>query len=91
MSELDWYEDRNLQILWHKLSGAAKDVLRCLCENGPTYDGNVPSKMGRDELLREGYAAKIVIKNIDWGYQAATYKGAHVYKAGKSLLRGGTA
>jgi hypothetical protein len=67
---------------WNGLSGAAKDTLICLCKNGPTWDGDVPSKAGRDELLAKGLAAKIVLKGNEQGYQAATYKGSHTYRAG---------
>lgn len=76
----DWLEPYFTE--WHNLSGAAKDVLICLCKHGPTYDGDVPSKVGRDELLDKQMAAKIVLKNNEQGYQAATYKGSHVYRAG---------
>lgn len=34
------------------LSGAAVDVLGQLFVNGPTWDGNLISKSGRDELVR---------------------------------------
>jgi hypothetical protein len=36
----------------------AADVLRCLFFNGPTWDGNVPSKSGRDELVDMKLAAR---------------------------------
>ncbi len=68
--------------IWNALSGAAKDTLICLCKHGPTWDGDVPSKLGRDELLEKKLAAKIVIKGDEQGYQAATYKGSFVYRAG---------
>lgn len=35
-------------------SGAIRDTLRCLFFHGPTWDGNVPSKQGRDALCRVG-------------------------------------
>jgi hypothetical protein len=40
------------------LGGGAADTLRCLFFHGPTWDGNVPSKSGRDELVRMGLAAR---------------------------------
>lgn len=40
------------------LSGAAAETLRCLFFHGPTWDGNVPSKSGRDELVNMGLAAR---------------------------------
>lgn len=36
------------------LGGGAQDVLFCLFMLGPTEDGNVPSKCGRDELYNAG-------------------------------------
>ncbi len=33
------------------MSSAAHDTLRCLFFHGPTWDGDVPSKSGRDELV----------------------------------------
>lgn len=35
---------------FNPLSGAAIDTLWCLFLHGPTWDGNLPSKAGRDEL-----------------------------------------
>ncbi|MDO7841120.1 hypothetical protein [Sphingomonas immobilis] len=36
------------------LSGAATEVLWCLFALGPTEDGNLPSKSGRDDLFDKG-------------------------------------
>lgn len=38
------------------MSGAAREVMRCLFLHGPTWDGNIPSKVGRGELVKLGYA-----------------------------------
>ena len=38
------------------LSAAAIEVLEQLYANGPTWDGNVCSKVGRGELVRAGIA-----------------------------------
>lgn len=76
----DWIAEAERD--WAGLSGAARDTLICLCRKGPTWDGDVPSKGGRDELLDKKMAAKIVIKNNEQGYQAATYKGSRAYKYG---------
>jgi hypothetical protein len=40
------------------MSGAARDVMHGLFLNGPTWDGNLPSKTGRDWLVEKGYAAR---------------------------------
>lgn len=36
------------------LSGGEFDTLWCLFRNGPTWDGNIPSKAGRDDLYERG-------------------------------------
>lgn len=60
------------------LAGAALDTLIALVENGPLWDGDLPSKSGRYELLELGMAVRIVVKGED-GYQAATIEGARAY------------
>ena len=64
----------------HDLTGAEKDTLIALVENGPLWDGDVPSKQGRDSLVQGGLAAKVVVKGED-GWQAATYAGRDAYRA----------
>jgi len=39
-------------------SGAVTEVMRALWMSGPVWDGNLPSKAGRDDLVRLGYAAR---------------------------------
>jgi len=62
------------------MTGAEKDTLIALVEQGPLWDGDVPSKQGRDSLVQRGLAAKVVVKGED-GWQAATYAGRDAYKA----------
>lgn len=51
------------------MTGAARDVMRCLFFHGPTSDGDLPSKVGRGELVELGYAER-------WnGWQWLTAKG----------------
>jgi hypothetical protein len=40
------------------LSGAEHDTLWCMFKNGPTWDGNLPSKSGRDALVEAGFAER---------------------------------
>ena len=40
------------------MSAAARDTLRCLFFHGPTLDGDVPSKTGRDEIVDLGLAER---------------------------------
>jgi hypothetical protein len=59
---------------WHALSSEAKETLFALVKEGPLFDGDVPSKSGRDELLEHGLATKCVVKG-EQGFQAANYLG----------------
>ncbi len=63
-----------------QLTGAEKDTLIALVEQGPLWDGDVPSKTGRDALMAQGLAVRVVVKGED-GWQAATYAGRDAYKA----------
>lgn len=62
------------------MTGAEKDTLIALVECGPLWDGDVPSKTGRDALIAQGLAVRVVVKGED-GWQAATYAGRNAYKA----------
>ncbi len=61
------------------MDGGEKETLIALVERGPLWDGDVPSKSGRDSLVRRGLAAKVIV-NGDDGWQAATYAGRDAYK-----------
>ena len=56
-----------------------RDVIRCAYRKGPLFDGDVPSKTGRDMLLEDGFIAKVVVKGED-GFNACTHKGAWAYR-----------
>jgi hypothetical protein len=54
----------------------------CLCAaylDGPLFDGDVPSKEGRNSLIEKGYMTKVVVKGED-GFNACTHKGAWAYR-----------
>lgn len=55
------------------------DTLVALVERGPLWDGDIPSKLGRDSLLASGLAVRIVVRGAD-GHTAATYSGRDAYK-----------
>ncbi len=61
------------------MTGAEKDTLVALVENGPLEDGDIPSKQGRDSLVERGLAVRVVVQGQD-GWQAATYAGRDAYK-----------
>lgn len=81
---------------WDALSGAARETLICLCKHGPTWDGDVPGKSGREELFIKKMASPCVMgdqwrssrNGKGWrpqneqGFSCATYLGSHVYRAG---------
>jgi hypothetical protein len=54
------------------LSGAGIATLWCLFKHGPTFDGDVPSKSGRDQLVRLGLADRLE------GYNFLTSEGVQV-------------
>lgn len=60
------------------LTSSALDTLVALVENGPLWDGDIPSKQGRDELIKLGFAVKIIAHSQE-GYQAATQAGSEYY------------
>jgi len=68
--------DLALHFLYLCLSSGAKDTLVKLVEKGILEDGDIPSKAGRDELLAQGLAAKIITPHD--GCNAATYAGRDV-------------
>lgn len=61
---------------FEELSSAAKDNMMCLFLHGPTWDGNVPSKAGRDELVTAGLAfhrngwASLTKRGVDMAIKA---------------------
>jgi hypothetical protein len=58
-----------LKIEDYALSSWARETLRCLFLKGPTWDGNIPSKAGRGELIKQGLADRA------WGYAWLTRAG----------------
>lgn len=59
-------------------SGAMLDTLVAMIEQGPLWDGNVPSKIGRNELVALGLGARVLRKGED-GFTGATYLALEVY------------
>lgn len=51
------------------ISDDARESMRCLFFHGPTMDGDLPSKQGRDWLVEAGYADR------DRGYNWLTTRG----------------
>jgi hypothetical protein len=58
-----------------RMDGGERDTLICAFSNGPLWDGDVPSKSARTQLVSEGFMAKVVVKGED-GFNACTHKGA---------------
>lgn len=72
------------------MTGAEIDCLIALIEIGPLWDGDVPSKRGRDSLIEQGLAIRIIVAGAD-GYTAATYSGRDAYKRHFGTALGGDA
>lgn len=72
------------------LTGAEIDTLAALVEHGPLWDGEVPSKSGRDDLIDRGFAVRVMVKGED-GHTAATYAGRDAYKHHFGTALGGEA
>lgn len=74
--------------LAEQLNGAGVDSLVSLIETGePVFDGDIPSKSGRDHLIQLELASRAIYKG-EYGYAVATYLGAYVYTymfGGKNL------
>lgn len=70
-----------------ELTGAEFDTLHALVLHGPLWDGDVPSKSGRDSLIDRGLAVRVVVRGED-GYTAATYAGRDAWKANYPDLDG---
>lgn len=71
-SELMWAIDLIDEA--QKLDSAARDTLRAAYLNGPLFDGDVPSKAGRNDLIGKGLIAKVIVKGDD-GFNACTQRG----------------
>lgn len=59
-------------------NGGALDTLIGLVERGPLWDGDVPSKAGRETLFEYGLAARVIVDGEE-GFTAATYAGAAAF------------
>ena len=66
------------------LDGGAVSTLNALYTEGPLFDGDIPSKSGRDSLVEKGYAAIVVVKGLE-GYNACTQKGYWAYQLLKEM------
>jgi hypothetical protein len=73
------FEDEEFKGLEHIVStGRMLDTLVALVEQGPVWAGDVPSKIGRDELIALGLAFPTLVKGED-GYTGITYRGRNLY------------
>lgn len=60
-------------------SGAERETLTALVTLGPIWDGDIPSKASRDELLTLGLASRACVKG-EQGYTVANYRGWDVWR-----------
>ena len=71
--EIRWAVELIVRV--ERMGGDERDTLLCAFNKGPLWDGDVPSKSARTQLVEEGFMARVVVKGED-GYNACTYKGA---------------
>ena len=57
-----------------ELSSAERDTLRACYQKGPLYDGDLPSKAGRNGLVEKGMLVQVIVRGED-GYNACNSKG----------------
>ena len=62
-----------------EINAGEKDTIQAVFRNGPLFDGDMPSKSARDDLVNSGFMAKVVMRGEE-GFNACTYKGAELYR-----------
>lgn len=70
--------------LLRDMTGAQQEVLKGLFILGPLWDGNVPSKSGRDELVRMG----LVEHRNGWAFLTAAGVAVCTSDETRSAVRG---
>ena len=68
-----------LIVLVESMGAAERDTITAAFKHGPLYDGDIPSKSGRDSLIKCGLITKVVVDGQE-GYNACTYAGARAYR-----------
>lgn len=68
-------------VVWDALNSGQREVLKQLLFQGPVWDGNVPSKAARDDLIGYGLATRCCFLG-EQGYTAATYTAYSVFDQG---------
>lgn len=71
-------------VLW--LKPHAMDTLRACHDEGPLFDGDLPSKTDRNDLLECGAVEKVVVKG-ESGLNACTHFGRDMLIAAAALGR----
>ncbi len=64
------------------LSREAGETLKAMYDHGPLFDGDLTSKVGRDELANKQFCTRIVVKG-DQGYNAVTADGVQALRVVK--------
>ena len=62
------------KLIWESFDADERDSFRALMRRGPVWDGDIPSKTGRDELLTLGLAVRCCVTS-EQGYTALSYLG----------------
>ena len=67
-----------------QITGKCIDTLVGLVNNGPLFDGDVPSKEERDILMEVGLCVKVCVKGED-GFNAANQTAFYIFRAWEAL------
>ena len=62
-----------------EMNSGEREMIIATFNQGPLYDGDVPSKSARDTLVSDGFISKVIVKGED-GFNACTYKGLRAYR-----------
>lgn len=89
LKELDQCEpewDQAAADVYNAMGSGHHEVLRQLVAEGPIWDGDIVSKIHRDDLLLWDLGVRVVFRN-EQGYVAATYTGWSVLKYGSAAQK----
>lgn len=62
-----------------EMGNGERDCILASFRHGPLFDGDVPCKTSRDNLVKDGFLAKVVVKG-EGGYNACTTLGSRAFR-----------
>lgn len=68
----------DLIIQVQEMSNGDRDCIKATFRHGPLFDGDVPCKTSRDNLIKNGFLTKVVVKG-EGGFNACTTLGSRAF------------